>query len=59
MVVMPADPLRTEMTDAQKLEFLGDWLIGAGRAMRDLQAAIQGLNEKYREKVDRPSPIAD
>jgi hypothetical protein len=39
------DHLPAEMTDAQKLEFMREWLMNVSWAMRDLRAGIQILHE--------------
>jgi hypothetical protein len=39
------DHLPAEMTDAQKLEFMREWLMNVSWAMRDLRAGIPILHE--------------
>ena len=48
------------MTDAQKLEFMREWLMNVSWAMRDLRAGIQILHEKNRwpDSADGPSQSA-
>jgi hypothetical protein len=54
------DHLPAEMTDAQKLEFMREWLMNVSWAMRDLRAGIQILHEKNRwpDSADGPSQSA-
>ena len=54
------DHLPAEMTDAQKLEYMREWLMNVSWAMRDLRAGIQILHEKYRwpDSADGPSQSA-
>jgi hypothetical protein len=52
-------PVRAEMTDAQKLAFLREFLENVSWAMEDLRACVQRLYEKSQktESVDTRPPI--
>ena len=52
-------PVRAEMTDAQKLAFLREFLENVSWAMEDLRACVQRLYEKSQKtkSVDTRLPI--
>jgi len=37
------------MTDAQKLEFMREWLMNVSRLMQDLRKDVENLCKKYRQ----------
>ena len=40
------------MTEAEKLEFLNDWLTDIGQTVRELRAAIQRLYDRVNRETD-------
>jgi hypothetical protein len=57
---MPNYPPWKDMSDAQKFEFLHEWLERVSLAVQTLQGATQGLHERLRvveaANAQRPNP---